>query len=577
MPARRACLSQIARLRSEVGWTALAGFLTASICGCIIFFAPAEYWRDDFQSYFMPNYVDMNRAIQEHSFPLISASSWMGGQIAGDNMSGVFSAVHFSLLLVIFRLGLPLSQTANAIIMVYVAICGAGAFRLGRASGLRRPNALVASFATALNGWMLGWACRTWICFLVSCAWLPWAWWGLLIAQNRRLGRWRFVPAGLFLYLLLVGAHPQTDVMMALVTAWIVLRHVLPPARMRTAWRLVSTGTPVLAGRLLLRRRTLADLWPIGAAWALGMALAAPAILMFVDTFAGSTRAAALSAPDMAWAVPLDAIAGLILPASQAAWRSFGGSVSRDCFELYAGLVPAVAVLAILVHSRFRFLWRHGWEAALLLCSAIFCICGNWGPFRYPFKWLALFHIVMGLLGAYAIQEWFGKEYRSYRRSWRKVGSYLGCWGVLLVLGARELGLHSMLPVLWLEWWPALFYSCPQHLMAMCFCAAMLIQICALWIVLDVITRGLPRLHRWIPAVIMAIAIVTPQKFFTGDATMQWSVGQRVLDSGQLDKQRLYFAFMSSADVYSGDSKNGTVRRFGNAPLYAGREVRQRL
>ena len=122
------------------------------------------------------------------------------------------------------------------------------------------------AFAVTLNGWMLNWGIRTWVPFTIAGAWLGWSWWGLLIASRPRYGIWRFLPAGLFLYLLFTAAHPHVDLMIAVVTAWLVLGQFFAWRRLRTIWRLAASGAHSLALRAVLGRTIFARLWPIGAA-----------------------------------------------------------------------------------------------------------------------------------------------------------------------------------------------------------------------------------------------------------------------------------------------------------------------
>ncbi len=540
---------------SECSWTVLAGLLTMALGGLFIFLAPGEFWRDDSQSGMMPAYVEAHRALQEGSLPLISRCSWMAGRLASENRC-LFSVFHLGVLLFVFRLGLPLAQTANAIILIYLAVYGSGAFRLGRAGGLMRPNALVVAFAAALNGYLLYWVCQSWMNLLFSTAWLAWLWWGLLIASKRRHGAWRFVPAGLFLYLLVMGGLPHTDVMAAIVTVWVVLRNIFTASRVRKVWRLASARRTAAAVRVLFGRTMAAKLWPIGAAWGLGLALASPALLMFVVAYGDSTRAAGLLAFERSkWTVPADAALDLILPAMKAHWKTFVGPWWRDGFEVYAGFVPVVALLATLLRRRLGFIRRHAWEFSFLLCAAILCSIGHWGSFRWPFRWLPLLHLVLGLLGARALQEWPLPRKLALRRPWTTGAAYLGCWGMVFVLAVREVALGRS----------------PTDCAMILRCATLLLKICALWVVFDAITCRWPRLYSWVAPVVMAVAVLGPWQYFTSIAdTPQWRLDERVREPGLLDKERLYFAFLSKEDAYSTDSENGLRRRFANTAMYAG-------
>lgn len=80
--------------------------------GLIIFLTPGEFWRDDSQSGVMPAFVEMHRGLQEGSIPLVSSTSWVAGQFS------IMSVFDMGVLLLAFKLGLPLAQTANAIIEI---------------------------------------------------------------------------------------------------------------------------------------------------------------------------------------------------------------------------------------------------------------------------------------------------------------------------------------------------------------------------------------------------------------------------------------------------------------------------
>ena len=152
-------------LRSELAWTFAAVLLTTAVGGAImalVSLGGGAWWLDDFQAYFMPGYCEINRALREASYPLLSLSSWSGGDLAGEYQYGVFSVAHLSIILLAFQFKLGLSGTVAILIGTYTAILAAGAFRLARSYGLTVPNAMIACLAAALNGWIFYWGARTW-------------------------------------------------------------------------------------------------------------------------------------------------------------------------------------------------------------------------------------------------------------------------------------------------------------------------------------------------------------------------------------------------------------------------------
>ena len=131
-----------ASLLREVYWTVAAGLITAAMAAAMISWLPKPLYRDDCQSEILPAYVDMDRALGEGSFPLLSPYSWCGGNLAGEYQYAVFSAAHLLIITAVFRCGLSLAHSAAAIAVIYLAIAGSGAFRLGRRYGLGVPAAL---------------------------------------------------------------------------------------------------------------------------------------------------------------------------------------------------------------------------------------------------------------------------------------------------------------------------------------------------------------------------------------------------------------------------------------------------
>ena len=373
-------------LMAELGWT-LAAVLLASATGgvilLVVWLTGGSVCIDDFQQQYLPGYLDMNRALREGSFPLLSLSSWFGGYLAGEYQYGVFSIAHLLIVLLVFQLGLGLSGTATTLIAIYTAILSSGAFRLGRRLGLTVPNAMMMCLAATLNGWMFYWGARTWFNAMTGCAWIPWAWWGLELSLDRRLGSWRFLPGAILLYLLLTGGWPYAILMIGLVTVWLCFRN----------WRLFWTGR----------------IWPLFAAWTLGLA----------PGLARHPRAGGVQSLHRAGKrKPLDRgrsgcgacrwrlSAARSFRRCRPYWNAFGDRCLRDSCELFCGLAPCVALLAALVRWRMPFIREYRWELGLLVVVAILCNYGTGGPFRWAFRWLPLFHLVLGLLGGFALQRW---------------------------------------------------------------------------------------------------------------------------------------------------------------------------
>ena len=376
--------------RREAAWTLGAGLLIAMVAATMLIFPPpgfwGAFWGGDILDAQMPIYAEIDHALRHGEFPVLSLSSWVCGNLAGEYQYSIFCLPHLLILLIAFRLP-TLASTAALIVVIYAAITAAGAFRLGRHYGLAVPLALITALVATLNGYGFCMGIRWWPPSLVSFAWLPWTWWALSIAVERPNGLRRFVPAGIFLYFLLAVGWPFTVLMAVVVTAWLCLKT-------GSAWR-------------------PRKLWPTVAAWLVGLALAAPAIGPLLEYYPYTLRPAALAsigteavATDAAgtylFSMPFSALPGTILPLTLADWHWWGPPPPRPAYEMYCGLVPAVALFAGVLKFRTKFLRQYRWEFGLLVAVTLLCHYGATGTFRCPFRWLPLFHLLLGLLGALA-------------------------------------------------------------------------------------------------------------------------------------------------------------------------------
>jgi hypothetical protein len=156
-----------------------------------------------------------------------------------------------------------------------------------------------------------------------------------------------------------------------------------------------------LAARELFRSRQLTKLIPLIIGAGFGFALAAPAWLALLDSVQGSARSLQESAAHFQWLVPWSAWPGLILPSWTVKWLDFSSRlVSHSATELACGLIPVPAIVAALMTKRRGFLQRTKWDLLLLVSVALLAMIPTAGVFRWSFRWLPLFHLVLALCAA---------------------------------------------------------------------------------------------------------------------------------------------------------------------------------
>src|SRR5438093_1299026 len=83
-----------------------AGLLVTAFCLVMLWLNPRFFWNDDYQLAFLPVFKDMSRAWWNGEFPLLTQSSWVAGNLAGEFQYGVFSIFMELCVIVIFKLPL---------------------------------------------------------------------------------------------------------------------------------------------------------------------------------------------------------------------------------------------------------------------------------------------------------------------------------------------------------------------------------------------------------------------------------------------------------------------------------------
>jgi hypothetical protein len=508
--------------------TAGTGILVIAFCCVLLLHNPQWFWADDYQSYQLANYRDVARSWHAGEVPLLSPYSWQSGALAGEYQNGVFSIVITSLVVIVFSLGLSLTSAASILSIAHLAILGAGVFRLGRRRGLPADLALMAALATALSGWIMIWGAKAWFPALAAFTWLPWFWWGLDHGLDDRGSIARFLPAGVFLYCIVTAGWPFTVLMAMLLSAWCVLRYRAEHARWLPSW-------------------------PVVGAWVVGLGLSAPAWLMLLEyvqaTERGQTPNSAFNA---SWTVPLAALPGFVFPVHMPYWNVFGFTKPHMSVELVGGLVPFAAILAAgasLGRSAFR---KLGWEIGLAVLILTLAMLPSPGNFRWSFRWLPMFALLLSLIGAHCFAHW-----RAAPISGRM---QVGAWAAILVVAAWVVSGATASLALW-------------H-------GAVLVGVCALWAGIEGRSSLDSVLRKWMPSVVvltscwLSLAFVDPYL-----EVPHWN--ERVADhSSALDPTIRYLSVHDWHDLFQHDptraqhalAARDTSLWTGNYSLYSGAE-----
>ena len=321
----------------------------------------------------------MARSWSEGHWPILSPYSWVCGNLAGEFQYGVFSVFVNAVVIVIWKFPLTFPQQAAAVSIAHLFALAVGAFLLARDRQFSVPLSIFVALVASLNGWIICWGATDWFGALGAFTWLPWAWWGAARALDPRRSKWRFLWPAPFVYLVVTGGFPYTVLMLLLLIAW-------------------------LAIKALVETRSILSVVPMLFGVALGFGLSAPAWLAILDLVQGSARELQPAKAHWQWLVPPAALPGLILPCWTVNWADFSNRyLPHTATELACGLVAPAALIAGLVWRARALVRQIKWELVLLLLVLLFSMLPTAGFFRWSFRWLPFFHLVLAICAAEAL------------------------------------------------------------------------------------------------------------------------------------------------------------------------------
>src|SRR5207302_1299909 len=321
-----------------------AGLIVVGFCLGLLWHDSLVFWNDDYELSILPVFADVARSWSEGHLPLLSPSSWVCSNLAGEFQYGTFSIFINAAVVLIWKFPLTFPQQAAALSITHLFVLAAGAFLLARDRKLSASLSIFVALVATLNGWIICWGATDWFGALGAFAWLPWAWWALQRALDRQRSRWRFLWPAPFVYLVVTGGFPYTVLMLVVLIAWLAVKTMgeRPQSRELQADEQSRDAKvpPTLA------------ILPMLGGTALGFGMSAPAWLAILDYVHGSSRSLYTSSAHWQWIVPWRALPGVILPCWTVTWADFSTRyVPHAATELTCGLVVPAALVA-------GFIWR---------------------------------------------------------------------------------------------------------------------------------------------------------------------------------------------------------------------------
>jgi hypothetical protein len=507
-----------------------AGLLVVLFCLILLWHNPLVFWNDDYELSVLPVFADMARSWSEGHWPILSPYSWVCGNLAGEFQYGVFSVFVNAIVILVWKFPFTFPQQAAAVSIAHLFALAAGSFLLARDRQFSVPLSIFVALIASLNGWIICWGATDWFGALGAFTWLPWAWWGAARALNPQRGKLRFLWPAPFIYLVVTGGFPYTALMLVLLVVWLAIKSLIET---RSIWSVV----PMLFGVVL------------------GFGLSAPAWLAILDLVQGSARELQPARAHWQWLVPPAALPGLILPCWTVNWADFSNRyLPHTAMELACGLVAPAALVAGLAW-RGRILVRQiKWELILLLLVLLLSMTPTAGFFRWSFRWLPFFHLVLAICAAEAL----------CLRAGSSASAEATADGTIPAVTA--LGLTAVTAVAMVILRTTCSYVFPL--------TWIFLGLAAVWCLWEIVLRH-SELRKWAPVAITFLALLATYICIpTNCGVPKYNFSQDLLKPAPLDPARLYLSIYPWAELtYCTANKPqpvGEVLRPGSTPMWAG-------
>jgi hypothetical protein len=505
--------------RSDLLGALSAGLLVVFFCLMLLRHNPLVFWNDDYELSVLPVFADVARSWSEGHWPILSPYSWVCGNLAGEFQYGTFSLFVNAAVIFIWKFPLTFPQQAAALSITHLFVLAIGAFLLARDRRLSVPLSIFVALVASLNGWIICWGATDWFGALGAFTWLPWAWWGAERALNPQRTEWRFLWPAPFVYLLVTGGFPYTVLMFLLLIAWLSIKS-------------------------LVQTRSIFSILPMLLGVALGFGLSAPAWLAILDLVQGSARELQSPKAHWQWLVPPGALPGLILPSWTVNWTDFSSRrIPHTATELACGLVASVALITGFLWRGRMLVARIKWELILLLVVLLLSMLPTAGLFRWSFRWLPFFHLILAICAAEVLQQRPGPPILA------AVALALTALTALAMLVSHTAGSYAY-PLTWI-----------------------FLGLAAIWLLSELLLHDF-EFQKWaLVAITFFTFLATYFCMPTNCGVPRYNFSQELLNPSPLDPQRLYLSIYPWAEltycIANKPQPVGQTLRPGSTPMWA--------
>ena len=513
--------------RFEIVGPVSAAAIVVAFCLLLLWHDPILFWNDDYALSVLPVFADVARSWSEGHLPLLSPYSWVCSDLAGEFQYGTFSIFVNAAVVLIWKFPLTFPQQAAALSITHLFVLAVGAFVLARDRRFSIPLSIFVALIAALNGWIVCWGATDWFGALGAFAWLPWAWWAAERALDRERSRWRFLWPAPFVYLVVTGGFPYTVLMLVLLITWLSIK---------------SLG----------QTRNMLSILPLCFGTLLGFALSAPAWLAIFDYVHGSARELQPSSTHWQWIVPPAALPGFILPCWTVNWANFSTQyLPHAATELAGGLVPPVALLSGLLQSKSLFK-KLRWELGLLVLVLLISMLPSANVFRWSFRWLPFFHLILALCAAEALRNLSGTPDPHSLLARPGVLAFVLVVVVAIATSIFHTGGAYAFPFTWI-----------------------FLVLAGVWMFAEHFSRNRELVRAWTPAGVTFVALLATYFCIPPNCGVpKYNLDQKLTEAAPLDPQRLYLSIYPPPELsYRVEKKPepvGQIVRPGSTSMWAG-------
>ena len=183
-----------------------AGLLTpAATCAVVALLAQLPlignrifYYWDDSAAQFLPMWYHLGRLTASGHWPtLLDLHTWMGGNVAGEALFGIYNPLNVANFLLVAALG-DLAVAAALVKTEFLVLLALGTYLVCREYEAKRPVAAAVAIALPFSGFTLYFDTAAWASGLISFAYVPFVWWSARRAARGTLNVfWAFLIGAL--------------------------------------------------------------------------------------------------------------------------------------------------------------------------------------------------------------------------------------------------------------------------------------------------------------------------------------------------------------------------------------------